>query len=162
MSDSSISATSTVKAPAQAVFSALADPGNHAVIGGGEAVGSIGWVQEAIDRETLSSVGQVFRMAMSHPDVPGGSYETVNRVRVFEPGVAVAWETGYDAGGGDLRFSGWFWRYDLVPISASETTVTLTYDWSAVQLPHPFLQFPPFPPDHLANSLGRLAGLMTS
>ena len=33
---------------------------------------------------------------------------------------------------GELSFGGWTWRYDFKPIGPSQTTVTLTYDWSAV------------------------------
>ena len=62
-----------------------------------------------------------------------------------------------------LRFGGWLWRYDLAPAGPSQTQVTLSYDWSAV--PGPLRQhigFPPFPPDHLGNSLAHLAGLVTA
>ena len=52
-------------------------------------------------------------------------------------------------------------RYDLVATGPSRTEVTLTYDWTAVS---PFLRehitFPPFPVDHLTNSLRHLAELV--
>jgi hypothetical protein len=54
--------------------------------------------------------------------------------------------------------TGWIWRYDLSPAGPSNTTVTLTYDWSAV--PDPIREhfgFPPFPPEHIADSLAHLA-----
>jgi hypothetical protein len=52
------------------------------------------------------------------------------------------------------------WRYDLVPLGPSETEVTLTYDWSAVpQFRREYIQFPPFGPEHLPNSLHHLAEL---
>ena len=57
----------------------------------------------------------------------------------------------------------WVWRYDLAPAGPSETRVTLSYDWSAV--PGSLRQhigFPPFPPDHLGNSLAHLARLVTA
>jgi hypothetical protein len=39
--------------------------------------------------------------------------------------------------------------------------VTHTYDWSGVGPgPREYLEFPPFPPDHLANSLEHLAELV--
>ena len=59
-----------------------------------------------------------------------------------------------------LSFGGWIWRYDLEASGPSSTTITLTYDWSAVppevreQIP-----FPPFAEDHLANSLHHLSAL---
>ena len=55
------------------------------------------------------------------------------------------------------------WRYDLVPLGPSETEVTLTYDWSAVpRFRREYIQFPPFSPEHLANSLHHLAELATA
>jgi hypothetical protein len=36
-----------------------------------------------------------------------------NRVEVFDP----------------PEFGGWIWRYDLAPVTPSQTEVTLTYDW---------------------------------
>ena len=59
-----------------------------------------------------------------------------------------------------LEFGGWFWCYDLAPLGPSETEITLTYDWSAVpQYIREYIQFPPFGPEHLANSLHHLAEL---
>lgn len=61
-----------------------------------------------------------------------------------------------------MRFGGWVWRYDLEPAGPGRTRVTLTYDWSAVpDRIREYLRFPPFPPDHLSNSLAHLAGLAT-
>ena len=60
-----------------------------------------------------------------------------------------------------MSFPGWIWRYDLTPAGPSETTVTLTYDWSAVPDPiREHIGFPPFPPEHLSNSLAHLAELV--
>jgi hypothetical protein len=55
----------------------------------------------------------------------------------------------------------WIWRYDLAPLGPSETEVTLTYDWSAVPqfIRDRGIQFPPFGPEHLTNSLHHLAEL---
>jgi hypothetical protein len=50
--------------------------------------------------------------------------------------------------------------YDLAPLGPSETEVRLTYDWSAVpQFIREYIQFPPFGPEHLTNSLQHLAEL---
>ena len=64
---------------------------------------------------------------------------------------------------GELNFGGSIWRYDLEATGPSRTTVTLTYDWSAVP-PHvrEYLQFPPFGQDHLDNSLQHLSDLVAS
>jgi membrane protein implicated in regulation of membrane protease activity len=61
-----------------------------------------------------------------------------------------------------LRFGGWTWRYDLTPVGPANTTVTLSYDWSAVpDSLREHIGFPPFPPEHLDNSLAHLAELVT-
>ncbi|MGH3446001.1 MAG: hypothetical protein ACRDQA_25045 [Nocardioidaceae bacterium] len=155
MTNETVSAIATIKAPAETVFAILADPTSHAAIDG------TGWVREPLDGEHLTQAGQMFRMAMYHDNHPDGSYEMANKIRVFDPPHAISWEPGQDVeGDGNPSFGGWIWRYDLTPISQSETEVILSYDWSAVP---PFLreqiQFPPFAPDHLENSLGHLAEL---
>jgi uncharacterized protein YndB with AHSA1/START domain len=157
MPQETVDASTTIAAPAEAVFAVLADPATHPAIDG------TGWVTKALDTAPLTGSGQLFRMAMYHPNHPDGSYEMVNRVAVFDPPRTISWEPGQDvAGDGELKFGGWVWRYDLVPTSPSSTEVTLTYDWSAVP---PFLRehisFPPFPADHLTNSLHHLTELAT-
>jgi hypothetical protein len=55
----------------------------------------------------------------------------------------------------------WIWRYDLTQLGPDKTKVTLSYDWSAVgPIPRQHIQFPPFPPDHLDNSLSHLAAIV--
>lgn len=155
MDDECVSATKTIKAPAAIIFSTLADPARHAAIDG------TGWVRESADKKPLTAAGQVFRVAMFHPNHPDGNYEMANQVEVFDPPRAISWKPGTDAGDGNPTFGGWIWRYDLTPAGPSETEVTLSYDWSAV--PDSLRQhigFPPFPSDHLANSLTHLAELV--
>lgn len=154
MAEDNVSATLTVAASAARVFAVLADPTTHASIDG------TGWVQEAADRAPLSEVGQVFRMDMYHADHPDGDYRVANKAQVFDPPRAIGWMTGEEKEDGRLEFGGWFWRYDLAPLGPSETAVTLTYDWSAVpRYIRDYLQFPPFGPEHLTNSLHHLAKL---
>jgi uncharacterized protein YndB with AHSA1/START domain len=156
MADESLSATTIINAPAKDVFAVLADPAQHAAIDG------TGWVREPLGSKPLNEAGQIFRMVMYHPNHPDGTYQTVNRVQIFDPPNAIAWEPGYDTDDGGLGFGGWVWRYDLTPTGPSQTKVTLSYDWSAVP---DFLRkrigFPPFPADHLDNSLAHLAELVS-
>jgi hypothetical protein len=154
----SVSASITIEASAAAIFAILTDPAHHAAIDG------TGWVRDAGDPELLTASGQTFRMAMYHPRHPDGNYEMANLVEVFDPPRAISWKPGYDAGHGNLSFGGWVWRYDLVPLGPSETTVRLSYDWSAVSQEVRDRQdhWPPFPPDHLENSLMHLAGLVSA
>jgi hypothetical protein len=155
MSDESVSASVVIDASATAVFAVLADPTKHASIDG------TGWVSEALDPRPITAPGQVFPMAMYHPNHPDGRYEMFNEVQVFEPPAAISWRPGYYEDG-ELRFGGWWWRYDLEPAGPQQTRVTLSYDWSAVPGSiREYLHFPPFPPDHLARSLAHLADLAT-
>ena len=154
MSEDRVSATVVVDAPAEAVFAVLADPGKHAAIDG------TGWVRGPVDSELLSAAGQVFRMSMYHPGHPDGDYQMANRVQVFDPPTTISWEPGNEAADGTVSFPGWIWRYDLKPAGPSGTAVTLTYDWSTVPDPiREHIGFPPFPPEHLTNSLANLADL---
>jgi uncharacterized protein YndB with AHSA1/START domain len=158
MEGETVSARMTIAAPAEAIYAVLADPATHPSIDG------TGWVCGPLDQAPLSASGQIFRMAMYHPNHPDGSYDMANRVEAFDPPRAISWKPGYDPGDGNLQYGGWIWRYDLVALGASETEVTLTYDWSAVpdQVREHGPQFPPFPPDHLHNSLDHLAALLVS
>ncbi|MEU8800725.1 hypothetical protein [Spirillospora sp. NPDC048819] len=154
MDRESVSATLTVAAPVARVFAVLADPTTHSAIDG------TGWVQEPADRALLTEVGQVFRMDMYHSGHPDGDYRVANKVAVLDPPRAIGWMTGTEADDGRLEFGGWIWRYDLARLGPSETEATLTYDWSAVpQSIREYLQFPPFGPEHLINSLHHLAEL---
>jgi uncharacterized protein YndB with AHSA1/START domain len=149
-----VSATLTFAVPAARVFALLADPTTHAAIDG------TGWVRDDVDPTTLTQVGQIFRMDMYHPGHPNGNYQTANKVQVLDPPHAIGWLTGYETDDGHLKFGGWTWRYDLAPLGPSETEVTLTYDWSAVpQSGREIINFPPFGPEHLSNSLQHLAEL---
>ncbi|MGO8883948.1 MAG: hypothetical protein ACLQI7_09640 [Streptosporangiaceae bacterium] len=156
MADETVSATTIINAPAEGIFAVLADPARDAAIDG------TGWVGEPIDSHPLTATGQVFRMAMYHANHPDGNYQMANRVQVFDPPHAISWEPGQDTGDGTLRFGGWVRPNDLAP-APSGTKVTLSYDWSAVPgFLRQHIGFPPFPPDHLSNSLAHLADLVTA
>src|SRR5436190_17369113 len=155
MPDDRVSTTKVINAPAEAIFAVLADPARHAAIDG------TGWVREGLDSKPLTAPGQVFRIAMYHPNHPDGNYEMANEVQVFDPPSTISWKPGYDAGDGSLAFGGWIWRYDLTPTGPSDTRVTLSYDWSGVPDDiREHIGFPPFPPEHLDNSLAHLAELV--
>ena len=151
-----VRASTTIEASSEAVFAVLADPAAHADIDG------TGWVRDALDGDRISAAGQVFRMAMYHPNHPDKDYTIANRVEVFDEPRAIAWQPGTESPEtGELSFGGWIWRYDLEATGPSRTMVTLTYDWSAVPPPvREYLQFPPFGNDHLDNSLRHLSDLV--
>ncbi|MFD4369523.1 SRPBCC family protein [Rhodococcus sp. NPDC058521] len=154
MTNETMNATITIDAPAHTVFGILADPTKHAAIDG------TGWVRESLDGIHLTEENQVFRIAMFHGNHPDGAYEMANRVEVFDAPRAISWVPGQENGNGKIEYGGWTWRYDLEPNGAGSTVVTLTYDWSAVpSYIREEIQFPPFDPDHLHNSLEHLAAL---
>jgi hypothetical protein len=157
MPDDSVSATKVIDAPAEAIFAVLADPARHAAIDG------TGWVQENLDGMLITAVGQIFRMSMYHAKHPDGNYQMANQVLVFDSPSTISWKPGREGPDGALSFGGWTWSYDLAPAGPSSTKVTLSYDWSAVPGPiRERIGFPPFPPEHLSNSLAHLAELATS
>lgn len=149
-----VSATRRIEAPAPAVFAVLADPANHAAIDG------TGWVREPLEAEPITGVGQVFGMGMYHSNHPDGEYRMHNRVEVFDPPRALAWQPGQYGPDGELGFGGWIWRYDLADDGSDACRATLTYDWSAVPASiREYVPLPPFDDDHLARSLANLARL---
>ena len=157
LTDDTVSATRTINASADAIFEVLADPANHVAIDG------TGWVCESLDSEPLTAAGQVFRMSMYHPNHPDGNYQMANRVQLFDPPNCISWEPGNEAADGTLNIPGWIWRYDLTRVGASSTEVTHSYDWSAVpDSIREHIGFPPFPREHLSNSLAHLAKLVAS
>lgn len=156
MATERMTASTTIEATPEAIFAALADPSAHAGIDG------TGWVRESLDGERITAAGQVFRMAMYHPNHPDKDYKMANLVEVFDEPLAIAWKPGTESPEtGELSFGGWTWRYDLEPTGTSRTTVTLTYDWSAVGPEvRRYLKFPPFGQDHLDSSLQHLSVLV--
>lgn len=154
MTTERVSATETINAAPDHIFAMLADPSTHAAIDG------TGWVRGETAGDTISAQGQIFRMSMYHANHPDKNYRTDNRVAVYEAARAIAWETGPAVEEGEeFRPGGWVWRYDLTADPAG-TQVELSYDWSAVSDEvREYLSFPPFPPEHLSNSLHHLAKL---
>ena len=158
MTDENVSATTTISASAETVFAVLADPSRHTAVDG------TGRVRASLDGQWLTGSGQIFRVAMYHENHPDGSYEMCNLVLAFDPPRVISWKPGYmSQETGELEFGGWIWRYDLTQLGPDETKVTLSYDWSAVgPVPRQHIQFPPFPADHLDNSLSHLAAIVAS
>jgi uncharacterized protein YndB with AHSA1/START domain len=158
MGSDQMTATITIDAEPEVVFAVLADPAAHQEIDG------TGWVRMPVDVEPLREEGQVFRMAMYHENHPDKDYEIANRVVALDPPRVIAWKPGTESPDtGQVEPGGWLWRYDLEAAGDSQTTVRLTYDWSATSPKvREIIEFPPFPQDHLDRSLQHLADLATA
>lgn len=112
--DQQISATTSVDAPASAVFRILSDPRQHSRIDGS---GSVGAAIEGPDR--LTATGQRFTVRMRMFGLP---YTMRNVVAEFEQDRRIAWHTAIP-----VR-----WRYELEPTGDGGTRVTETFDYSRV------------------------------
>ena len=84
-------ASTTVNAPAEAVFAVLADPSAHSAIDG------TGWVRESLQDARITATGQVFRMAVYHPNHPDKDYKMANCVGVFDEPLAIEWQPGTES-----------------------------------------------------------------
>jgi hypothetical protein len=121
-----VTASTTIEATPEAVFAVLADPASHAAIDG------TGWVNESLDGERITAVGQVFRMSMYHPNHPDKNYEIANLVELFDAPRTIAWKPGTEsAETGEHSFGGWTWRYDL---EANEEFVGQALDHLEIKL----------------------------
>lgn len=154
MSELSMSVSRTIAAPAKMIFAVLADPSRHKETEPGD------WVRDAITKDPITGVGQVFGMNMFHPGA-GGDYVMHNRVAIFDQDRSIAWDPGQPDEQGNPRVGGWRWRYDLQE-RESGTEVTLTYDWSACPPPlRDAIGLPPFGPEFLEASLAALDRAVT-
>ena len=157
MTDETLEASTTIAAPAEAVFAVLTDPASHPAIDG------TGWVSKALDTAPLTGSGQIVPDGDVPRQPPG------RQLRDGQPGGGVRAAAGDLLGAGPGhrgRRGAAVRRLDLAlrPGSPgpSSTEVTLTYDWSAVPSSvREHITFPPFPVDHLTNSLRHLAELAT-
>lgn len=120
--DTKVSVTRRINAAPAAIFDLLSNPERHPEFDGS------GFVKSA-DRhaERVSGTGQMFRMNMEGEHM-GGEYQTDNHVTVFHENKSIGWQTA-PAG---TEPKGWSWTYELEPVDADTTDVTLDYDWSQV------------------------------
>lgn len=117
-----VTVSTIINAPAAAIFDLLANPARHVAIDGNaqptsttelSGVGQIRGLVRGPDRLYL---GAKFAMRMRL----GIPYVLVNRVVEFEEGRRIAW----------THLSHARWRYELEPITPTQTRVTETFDMS--------------------------------
>lgn len=121
MSDTSITVSRRLDAPAAAVFDVLSNPDRHPELDGS------GFVRSVDHADRITAVGQVFTMNMEGPHM-GGQYQTDNHVTGFSQNALLAWQTA-PAG---TEPPGWEWVWRLEQQGPDSTKVTHTYDWGKV------------------------------
>jgi uncharacterized protein YndB with AHSA1/START domain len=148
MTESRISSTRTIDAPAAAIFDILSNPARHAQLDGS------GMVQSDSKTDRITAVGQVFTMNQQW-DKMGGDYQTDNHVVGYDENKLLAWKT---APAGEEP-PGWEWVWRLQASGSEATEVSVTYDWSGVTDKEILkkLSFPEVPQEALDATLGNLA-----
>ena len=109
-----VSRSTTVDAPAEAVFALLTDPSEHGGLDGS------GTVQGMAGSDRRLGPGSRFRMRMRL----GVPYRVTNEVVEFHQDRRIAWR----------HWGRHVWRWELEP-AGSGTRVTETFDWSAALAP---------------------------
>ena len=139
----SLSRSTVVAAPPEAVFDLLADPARHPDLDGS------GTVKGRLRGPRRLSPGARFGMRM-HLLAP---YVITNTVVEFEEGRRLAWR----------HFGRHVWRYELEPV-AGGTRVTETFDWSRALSPRvlELLDIPQRNARSIEATLPRLKALVES
>ena len=138
-------ATRQIDAPAAEIFDILSNPERHA------ETDNSGMVVSADQGERLKNVGDTFTMNMTKED---GDYQTVNEVYAFEEGRVIGWKNVRNITT-DVEV-GAKWLYELEPIDADNTNVTLTYQRDELE-ENLLAMTEKFDDDFLAKSLDSLA-----
>ena len=112
-----------IDAPAKEIFDLLSNPERHP-----ETDGS-GMVVSADKAERIKEVGDTFTMNMTKED---GDYQTTNEVFAFQQDRIIGWKNVENTTAG-VRV-GAKWLYELEPIDADNTRVTLTYLRDEIEL----------------------------
>jgi len=157
MADATVNATAIINVPAQAIFAVLADPIKHAAIDG-HRLGPRAFRQPAADRGGAGVPDGHVPRRPPRRELPDG-----------QPGAGVrpAARHRLGVGSGSRRQQPAVRRLDLALRPGSGRAVRdqghpVLRLVGGPRLPPPAHRIPPFPPDHLRNSLAHLAGLVTA
>jgi uncharacterized protein YndB with AHSA1/START domain len=150
--DTRITVTRRIDAPAAEIFDVLTLPARHPEIDGS------GFVVSVDQADRITATGQVFTMNMTG-DHMGGDYKTDNHVVGYDKNSLVAWKPA-PAG---TEPPGWEWVWELTAQGPDATDVTLTYDWGQVTDPALLkkVSFPLVTEPQLEESLSNLAGAVS-
>ncbi|HTX96781.1 MAG TPA: SRPBCC family protein [Mycobacterium sp.] len=111
-----VSATRVIAASADRIFELIADPSRQPSWDGN------GNLASAAPGQRVRQVGDVFKTTLTNGAV------RENHVVEFVEGSKIAWCPAEPR----KQPSGHLWRWELSPVNAELTTVTHTYDWTAL------------------------------
>lgn len=135
-----------IPASAQDIFDVLSNPGRHV------ETDASGMVRGLDQGDRLQAVGDTFTMNMHKAD---GDYQTENEVFALVDGRAIGWKNLRNTTAGVEV--GAKWLYELEPVDAERTNVTLTYDRSDIDNPDVLALSQQFDEAALEPSLAKLA-----
>jgi uncharacterized protein YndB with AHSA1/START domain len=141
--DRIVSATRAVTASAGRIFELIADPSHHPSWDGNNNLAS------SASGQRVRQVGDVFTTTLT-----GGAVRE-NHVVEFIEGNQIAWRPA-ECG---KQPPGHLWRWELNPVNAALTTVTHTYDWTALTDDTRVARARATTPEMLRASIDRLAKL---
>lgn len=144
------SATRVIDASADTIFDLLSNPQRHA------ETDNSGMVVSADQAERLKAVGDTFTMNMTKED---GDYQTRNEVFALQENKVIGWQNQENTTAGVNVGSKWL--YELEPVDADHTRVTLTYDRSEIGLDNVRAMSEKFDDDFLETSLDALASAVS-
>lgn len=111
-----VSATREIAASADRIFELIADPSRQPSWDGNDNLAV------AAPGQRVRRVGDIFSMPLSMGAV------RENHVVEFTEGRQIAWRPAEPG----KQPPGHLWRWELTPVSATRTSVTHTYDWTAL------------------------------
>lgn len=138
-----VSAIGDIAAGAQRIFELIADPSHQPSWDGNDNLAA------AEPGQRVRRVGDVFTMTLTLGTVRH------NHVVEFDEGRLIAWRPSEPG----KSPPGHLWRWELVPVSAVRTTVTHTYDWSALSDPDRLARAQATTAQRLRASIDRLAAI---
>ncbi|BBZ72834.1 MULTISPECIES: SRPBCC family protein [Mycobacterium] len=136
-----VSATRVIAASAARIFELIADPARQPSWDGNNNLAS------SPPGQRVRAVGDVFKTTLTNGAV------RENHVVEFVEGSKIAWCPAEPR----KQPSGHLWRWELSPVNAELTTVTHTYDWTALTDPTRLERARATTPDMLRESMDRLA-----
>jgi uncharacterized protein YndB with AHSA1/START domain len=138
-----VSATRIVSASAERIFDLIADPARHPSWDGNNNLAS------SAPGQRVRQVGDVFKTTLTNGAVRD------NHVVEFIEGSQIAWRPAEPG----KQPPGHLWRWELAQINATLTTVTHTYDWTALTDSARLVHARATTADMLRASMDRLATL---